>query len=326
MFDSLLHIYNVYDSSDKMRSQGLIFFIIFFSPGTITRAQTVTGEPAGIPRVPQVYQTEPWDRIEVPSNWEMKGYDITIYKASVYPFRPVNPPYVPREYNAVGSYQRAFFVPADWKDLNVTLSIRPRFVNYSGDSVKGYVLKAQLYDDLLQAVLSEPLYIGVEKVINESYPRLDNVKFGFLETMVPNPEKWSTEAPILYTLVFTLEDSLGDLFEAKSCRMGFRSIEFDHTTSKLLINGKVTYLYGVNRHDHDPTWIHAFMERTTRKVERDKNHPSVIFWSLGNESGRGPNHAAMAEWMHDFDITRPVPYEPAQDYHYSYFLFPQSIR
>jgi beta-galactosidase len=46
-------------------------------------------------------------------------------------------------------------------------------------------------------------------------------------------------------------------------------------------------------------------------VLRDKNHPSVIFWSLGNEAGRGPNHAAMAAWIHDFDITRPVHYEPA---------------
>ncbi len=36
-----------------------------------------------------------------------------------------------------------------------------------------------------------------------------------------------------------------------------------------------------------------------------------LFWSLGNEAGRGPNHAAMAGWIHDFDITRPVHYEPA---------------
>jgi beta-galactosidase len=44
---------------------------------------------------------------------------------------------------------------------------------------------------------------------------------------------------------------------------------------------------------------------------RDKNHPSIIMWSLGNEAGSGPNHAAMAGWIHDFDITRPLHYEPA---------------
>jgi beta-galactosidase len=62
---------------------------------------------------------------------------------------------------------------------------------------------------------------------------------------------------------------------------------------------------------NDPMWTAAYLERSNRMVMRDKNHPSIIIWSLGNEAGRGPNHAAMAEWIHDFDITRPVHYEPA---------------
>ena len=62
---------------------------------------------------------------------------------------------------------------------------------------------------------------------------------------------------------------------------------------------------------NDPQWTGAYLERSNRMVMRDKNHPSIIIWSLGNEAGRGPNHAAMAEWIHDFDITRPVHYEPA---------------
>jgi beta-galactosidase len=60
-----------------------------------------------------------------------------------------------------------------------------------------------------------------------------------------------------------------------------------------------------------PTWHTAFLERAVRMVERDKNHPSVIFWSLGNESGCGPNHAAMAGWIKDYDPTRPIHYEGA---------------
>ncbi len=63
---------------------------------------------------------------------------------------------------------------------------------------------------------------------------------------------------------------------------------------------------------NDPRWHAAFVDRAVRLVERDKNHPSVIFWSLGNESGSGPNHAAMAGWMHDYDPTRYVHYEGAQ--------------
>ena len=60
-----------------------------------------------------------------------------------------------------------------------------------------------------------------------------------------------------------------------------------------------------------PEWNTAFMQRAIRMVERDKNHPSVIFWSLGNESGCGPNHSSMAAWIHYYDPTRPVHYEGA---------------
>ncbi|WP_350285811.1 glycoside hydrolase family 2 TIM barrel-domain containing protein [uncultured Croceitalea sp.] len=59
-------------------------------------------------------------------------------------------------------------------------------------------------------------------------------------------------------------------------------------------------------------WGNAFLERATRMVERDKNHPSIIFWSLGNESGSGPNHQAMAGWIKNYDDTRFIHYEGAQ--------------
>lgn len=418
-----------------------------------------------------------WDKIEVPSNWEMKEYDKPIYKSAVYPFRPINPPYVPRNYNPVGSYQRSFTVPANWQNMNVTLhfggvssafkvwvngrflgygedsclpsefnvtpylkegenivsvqvirwsdgsyledqdhwrmsgihrevmllaepklriadfyyrtkldkdyqdavlSIRPRIENLTGDSVKGYQLKAQLYDATMQPVFESALQISVADILDEACPRLDIVKFGLLETKVSNPQKWSDEEPNLYTLVLSLEDKDSSLLEAKSCKVGFRSIEFSKENSKLLINGKETYLYGINRHDHDPVkgktlsrddirrdiqqikqfnfncvrtshypndpylydlcdeygllvideanfethglggkltsdarWLDAHLQRVVRMVERDKNHPSVIIWSLGNEAGSGQATAAMAAWVHDFDLTRPVHYEPA---------------
>lgn len=60
---------------------------------------------------------------------------------------------------------------------------------------------------------------------------------------------------------------------------------------------------------NDPMWSNAFLERGKRMVERDKNHPSVIIWSLGNESGYGPNHNAMAGWIRGYDKTRPIHYE-----------------
>lgn len=418
-----------------------------------------------------------WKKIPVPSSWEMQGYDKPIYKSAVYPFRPVNPPYVPKDYNGVGCYQRAFSVPGNWKDMNVSLhfggvssaykvwingkflgyaedsflpsefnitpylkdgeniisvwvirwsdgsfledqdqwrmsgihrevyliaepklriadffyqtkldedykdallSIRPRIENLSGQQMPGYVLKAQLFDDDQKALFQKPLEKKVDDIINEIHPRLDRVKFGILETTVANPKKWSTDDPNLYTLVLSLEDSTGRHLESKSCKLGFRSIEFRKSDSKLLINGRETYLYAVNRPDHHPTkgkalsredilqdittikqynfncvrlshypsdpylldlcdefgimvideanlethglggklshdaaWTSAYLDRISRMALRDKNHPSIIMWSLGNEAGSGPNHAAMAAWIKDFDITRPLHYEPA---------------
>jgi len=435
-------------------------------------------KPADAPKDFYKSRVSGWKQIIVPSSMEMQGYDKPIYKSAVYPFRPVNPPHVPQDYNAVGSYQRTFTVPANWKDMNVTLHfggvssgfkvwlnglflgygedsflpsefnitpylqagenvvsvqvirwsdgyfledqdqwrmsgihrevmllaepklriadfqweckldkdykdatlmIRPRMENLTGKAIPGYQLKAELFDKENHPVFQKPLQRSVESMINEIYPRLDNVKFGLMEAKLKNPDKWSDEEPNLYTLTLSLEDSTGKVMEVKSCKVGFRSIEFGKDDSKLLINGRVTYLYGVNRPDHDPikgkalsredilrdvqtikkfnfncirtshypmdpylydlcdqygilvideanlethglgsklsndpVWAGAYLDRVTRMVMRDKNHPSIIIWSLGNEAGRGPNHAAMAGWVHDFDITRPVHYEPAQ--------------
>ncbi len=61
----------------------------------------------------------------------------------------------------------------------------------------------------------------------------------------------------------------------------------------------------------DPRYATQFLERGLRMVERDKNHPSVIAWSLGNESGYGPNHDAMAGWIRRRDPSRPLHYEGA---------------
>jgi beta-galactosidase len=58
----------------------------------------------------------------------------------------------------------------------------------------------------------------------------------------------------------------------------------------------------------DPRWRTPLLARIERLVERDKNHPSIVLWSLGNEAGTGANLAAMADWIHRRD-SRPVHYE-----------------
>ncbi len=531
----------------KMSKTILKVLVAFFSLSVSVSAQTVTGEPAGIPETPKKWEFVPWedpkitsinrdaaratsysyktiqdalegnreksrikilngewdfkfavnldeapknfyksrvdgwDKIEVPSNWELKGYGRPIYKSAVYPFRPINPPFIPKDTNAVGSYQTEFKIPADWDSQNITLhlgavssafqvwlngeflgygedsflpsefnitpylqdgenilsvqvlrwsdasyledqdqwrlsgiqrevmlkaepklrikdfhwqasfendyqdavfQLRPELENLTGDTIADHTFEVQLYDPEGEPVFDSALEKPAADILNESYPRLDNVKFGMFEKEISNPKLWSDETPNLYTLTMSLKDEEGNLTEVKSSKVGFREVKFDKKNGKMLLNGNVTYLYGVNRHDHhhilgkaltredieeevrtikqhnfnairtshypndpyfydlcdrygimvmdeanlethgiggklsnDPEWTNAHMERMIRMVERDKNHPSVLFWSLGNESGRGPNHAAMAEWTHDFDITRPVHYEPAQGNH-----------
>jgi beta-galactosidase len=417
-----------------------------------------------------------WKTIDVPSNWELKGYGTAIYTNVIYPFK-VNPPYIDHADNPVGCYQREFEIPAGWAGMNITLHfggvssafyvwVNGKFVGYSEDSclpaefnitdkigtgkntvsvkvfrwsdgsyledqdhwrlsgiqrevlllaepsisisdifvqaplienyknahlqirpkirntnnqdVSGYTLEAMLYGADGKAVLEQPLKKEVSAIINEVYPRIDNVRFALMEAKIENPLKWTAETPNLYTLVLSLKDKEGKLLEAKSARIGFRSVETSDD-GRILINGKGIKIYGVNRHDlnphngkavtwqdmldeilimkrfnfnavrtshypndpywydlcdeygiyvldeanlethglgsylsNQPEWNNAFMERGIRMVERDKNHPSVIIWSLGNESGRGPNHAAMAGWIKDYDFLRLIHYEAAQ--------------
>lgn len=69
-----------------------------------------------------------WKTINVPSNWELQGFDIPIYTNIVYPF-PKNPPFIDDNYNPVGSYRKTFTIPENWKHKEV-------FLNFG--SISGY--------------------------------------------------------------------------------------------------------------------------------------------------------------------------------------------
>lgn len=75
-----------------------------------------------------------------------------------------------------------------------------------------------------------------------------------------------------------------------------------------------------------PEWAAAHMDRTVRMVERDKNHASIVTWSLGNEAGDGPNFVATYSWIKQRDPSRPVQYERAERAAHTDIVCPMYLR
>lgn len=286
-----------------------------------------------------------------------------------------------------------FFVQTDLDEnyKDATLKIRPKIKAFDQTSLKGHTLETQLFDDNGKNILEQPLSVKAEAIYDEKFGQRGKPDFGLIKANIKNPKKWSAEKPNLYTIVFSLKNSDGNITETRSAKIGFREIEL--IDGELFVNGESVLIYGVNRHDHsatkgkviskelmikdillmkkyninavrtshypnsetwydlcneygiylmdeanlethglggkltnDAAWSNAFLERAIRMVERDKNHPSIIFWSLGNESGSGFNHATMAEWIRYYDNTRYVHYEGAQVTHNKKYIEDELIR
>lgn len=275
-------------------------------------------------------------------------------------------------------------LPADSMMCDFKLQIKPELQVFGTTTGEGYKIEAILKDAAGQRICAmqtdaESLLDLNHKAIlmNQWYPQRGRSKFQRMETIVHAPHLWTAETPYLYQLNLCLKDSLGNIVEQTSQKVGFRYLQIKD--GMFLVNGKQVRFRGVNRHEHDPytarvmteermqqdirlmkacninavrtshypnvprwyelcdsagiyvmdeadcethglrgtlasssDWNEAFMDRVIRLYERDKNHPSIVFWSLGNESGFGVNHATMAGYLHEVDPTRFVHYEGAQ--------------
>jgi beta-galactosidase len=122
--------------------------------------------------------------------------------------------------------------------------------------------------------------------------------------------------------VIAREDMRADLVQMK--RFGFNAVRTSHYPNDpaFLDLCDELGLYVIDEADieshafidsvcDDPRYLGAWVDRVARMARRDKNHPSVVIWSLGNESGYGANHDAAAGWLRRYDPSRPLHYEGA---------------
>lgn len=122
--------------------------------------------------------------------------------------------------------------------------------------------------------------------------------------------------------VVSVDDMRADLVAMK--RFGFNTVRTSHYPNdpRFLDLADELGMYVIDEADieshafwgslcDDPRYLGAWVDRVSRMVLRDRNHPSVIAWSLGNESGYGANHDAAAAWVRRVDASRPLLYEGA---------------
>jgi beta-galactosidase len=122
--------------------------------------------------------------------------------------------------------------------------------------------------------------------------------------------------------VVTVDDMRRDVVQMK--RFGFNAVRTSHYPNdpRFLDLCDELGLYVIDEANieahaqmftlcHSPRYLAAWVDRGSRMVLRDKNHPCIILWSLGNESGHGPNHDALAGWIRRYDPSRPLHYEGA---------------
>lgn len=103
-------------------------------------------------------------------------------------------------------------------------------------------------------------------------------------------------------------------------RYGLYVIDEANIESHPLANAEETQI------GNEMSWLPAHLDRTKSMFHRDKNHPSIIIWSLGNEAGHGKIFEQTYQWLKDHDPTRPVQYEPAEEASYTDIFCPMYPR
>ena len=254
-----------------------------------------------------------------------------------------------------------WYVTTDLDDAyrDANLSVKVDVKSYD-DAVKSFAVRATLSDAKGTVVKT----MQTDKMTFNGKGK----KTAELASLISNPDKWTAETPVLYTLKLELVDADGKVAQTIQSKMGFKETEIRHQT--FYLNGKPIKVNAINSHMQHPEKGHAMDEATIRKdmeilkqhnfnavrtshyppvnkyleladeyglyiideagteahateylsndskflpmylervrqlVLRDRNHPCVLFWSAGNESGEGPNITEVVKEGKKLDPTR----------------------
>ncbi|GHT61669.1 beta-galactosidase [Bacteroidia bacterium] len=203
----------------------------------------------------------------------------------------------------------------------------------TGGSEKEYALQMSVAKPLLWSAETPDLYTVIVSLEDQNGKETEAMssKFGFRKIEIKNKRVYINNQPVFfkgvnrhdihpqYGKAVPVESMLEDILLMK--RHNINTVRTSHypNSSKMYAMYDYFGLYVVaeadleNHGEHSisdmPSWLPAYVDRIEREVQRDRNHPSVIFWSLGNEGGDGANFDAMYKKAKSLDPTRPVHYE-----------------
>jgi beta-galactosidase len=203
-----------------------------------------------------------------------------------------------------------------WPGHIVLETTIPKVAAWSAETPALYTLRIELINPAGQVVEVSQQKIGFRSVVVKGRDLLVNGKRVFIYGVNRHDFNRHTGR------VLSREDMRQDLLEMK--RWNFNAVRTSHYPNDAafleLCDELGFYVIdeaNIESHafydsiSNDPRYASAFVERVGRMVQRDMHHPSVIFWSLGNESGVGTNHYAAAAFARSLDTSRPLHYEGA---------------
>lgn len=215
---------------------------------------------------------------------------------------------------------------------NVVAALAQPIIQLKGKTEQKYDLQAKVDKPLLWSAENPHLYTAIV-TLKDSEGKVTEAmssKFGFRKIEIKNKRVYINNKAVFfkgvnrhdihpqYGKAVPVESMIEDILLMKNHNINMVRTSHYPNDPKMYALYDYYGLYIMDEADLEnhgngsisdkPSWIPAFVDRIERVIERDKNHPSVIFWSLGNEGSNGENFTAMSKRAREMD-TRPIHYE-----------------